>query len=751
MWRFVGRLPAPAVGVGVVVVFLWCGVSVRDLVAFGGYLGGGVALPGVLLWRALTGGRAWAGLEELAAGLAVGYAVEVLAYLPARAVGMPRLVLVPSVLVVGAFVVVPGLRRFWGHAGRVRTREWCGRERVPPWCGWVLGGVVGYLVVWSALFLYRVPVGKAYVDMPYHLALLGEVKRQVPPTFPSVLGEPLPYHWFVYAEMAATSWVTGIEPVTLVYRLSTLPMTAALVVLVAAVGRRVGGSWAAGVAAVGVTYFLFGPVLQDGVVFTTRSMFTAWASPTQTFGALLFAPVVLLLVGGVRGRVWVVLVLLVAVLAGAKATFLPLLLAGAVLVAGVRWVVERRVPGRWLGVAGLALGGLVVAQAVVFGRGTQGTEVEPFASMRVLWGVVTGAAQGESTMLRAEAGAGAGAGVVGVLGVLAAVQLFCFACVWGGVAGLGWRRMAEPDVLLLVGMGGAGVGAVLVLGHPAESQLYFLESVRPYLSIAAVCGVVVAGRAWAGEGRSVAWAVGPFVGLGAGVAVVVAGVRKLARGSLPVEADLGGLVSVVGPYLVLVATVSVLVAVLRARRGRRGPVVHAQVILVVVGVMAGYGVPASAVEVVRHVVPDEGRRERVVPRGGREAARWLREHSRPGDVVATDLHCRPVIAPGCDSRHYWVAGFSERRVLVEGWAYAESTLSRARAYGGSYLSVPFADAARLGANDAVFAAPTRENVQRLAAGYGVRWLFTRVGAQLDGYAALRFRNRAFSVYEIPAG
>ncbi|MEV5554148.1 hypothetical protein AB0L44_10850 [Nonomuraea wenchangensis] len=706
-----------------VVVFLGCGVSLRDLVAFGAYLGGGVALPGVLLWRALSGGREWARLEELAAGVAVGYAVEVLAYLPARAVGMPRLVLVPSVMVVGAFVVVPGLRRFWRNAGR---------ERVPGWCGWALGGVVGYLVVWSALFLYRVPVGRAYVDMPYHLALLGEVKRQVPPTFPSVLGEPLPYHWFVYAEMAATSWVTGIEPVTLVYRLSTLPMTAALVVLVAAVGRRVGGSWAAGVAGVGVTYFLFGPVLQDGVVFTTRSMFTAWASPTQTFGALLFAPVVLLLVRGVRGRAWVVLVLLVAVLAGAKATFLPLLLAGAVLVAGVRWVVERRAPGRWLGVAGLALGGLVVAQAVLFGSGTQGTEVEPFATMRVLWGGVTGVSQGEPA---------------GVLGVLAAVQLFCLACVWGGVAGLGWRRLREPEVLLLVGMGGAGVGAVLVLGHPAESQLYFLESVRPYLSVAAVCGVVVAGRAWVGEGRSAARAVGVAVALGAGVAMVVAGVQGVVRGFVRVEPDLGGLLGVVGPYLVLVAVAVVVVVV---RPSSLVPA-RAGVVLVVVGVMAGYGVPASAVEMVRHVVPDEGRRERVVPRGGREAARWLREHSGVGDVVATDLHCRPVIAPGCDSRHYWVAGFSERRVLVEGWAYAESTLSRARAYGGSYLSVPFADAARLAANDAVFAAPTRENVRRLAAGYGVRWLLTRIDPRLDGYAALRFSNRAFAVYELPAG
>ncbi|MEW9546827.1 hypothetical protein [Nonomuraea sp. NPDC050783] len=738
-----GWLPALVVVAGAAGVFLWCGVSGRDLLAFGAYLGGGVALPGVLLWRALTGGgRSVA--EDVAAGLALGYAVEVPAYLAARAAGVPVLVIGPAVVVVGAFVAVPRLRRHWRGAGVAGSGAGAGagtgvagsgmgagagRERVPGWCAWGLAGVVGYLVVWSALFLYRVPVGRAYVDLPYHLALVGELKRQVPPTFPSVLGEPLSYHWFVHAEMAATSWVTGIEPVTLVYRLSTLPMTAALVVLVAVLGRRVGGGWGAGAAAVGVTYFLFGPVLREGVVFTSRSMFTAWASPTQTFGGLLFAPVVLLLVGRVRGRSWVALGLLLAALTGAKATFLPLLLAGLVLVAVVRWVVERRVPGEWLGAAALVLGFLVVAQVVVFRSGGQGTVVAPLATARGLWGAVAGIRPPELAAVP-----------VAPVAVLACVHLFCLACVWGGVAGLG-RRVWEPPWSLLVGMGGAGIGAVLVLGHPAESQLYFLESVRPYLSVAAVCGVVTAWRARAGMGRMVAWA-----GVGAVVAWVVAGAGGLLvaehvrpeAGALPtveaVRPGAGVLGWVVGPYLVLAV-----VALVVWRRGA---------VLAVAGLMAGYGVPASVREVVEHVVPGPDLREREVPRGGREAARWIRGHSAPGDVVATDLHCRPVTAPACDSRHYWVAGFSERRVLVEGWAYAESTLSRTRLFGGSYLEVPFADGARLAANDAVFAAPTRENVQKLARVYGVRWLLSRNDSKLDGYAALRFRNREFSVHEL---
>ncbi|MFB4283032.1 hypothetical protein ACBJ59_47570 [Nonomuraea sp. MTCD27] len=687
-------VPAALVCAGAVGVFLWCGVSGRDLAAFAAYLGVGVALPGTLLWRGLTGGgRSMA--EDLAAGLALGYAVEVLAYIPARAAGAPLLVVVPPAAVLCAFAFVPRLRRHW--------RGPAVRERLPGWCAWVLAGIVAYLIAWSTLFLYRLPVGTAYVDMPYHLSLVGEARHHFPLTLPSVLGERLSYHWYVYAEMAATSWVTGIEPVTLVYRLSTLPMAAAMVVLVAVLGRRLGGSWGAGVAAAGVTYFLFGPVLVEGAEFTSRSMFTVWASPTQTFGALLFAPVVLLLLGGPRSR-WAALGVLLLALTGAKATYLPLLLAGLLLVVVVRGVVERRVRGEWLAAAGATLTCLAFAQFVVFGQRAQGTVLAPFAAMRALWETV--------------AGVGTPVAVpVGELVVLAGVHLFCLACVWGGVAGLG-RRALEPPVLLLLGIGAAGIGAAVLLGHPSQSQLYFLEGARPYLSIAAVCGVLAAPR--------VPWALAAcLLGLGAGGALVASGL----------EFSGGTAARVVLPYLVLAAG-----ALLLWRRGH---------VLAVVALLTGYAVPASVQEVAGHVLPEEDKRERLIPEGALEAGRWLRAHSSPDDVVATDLHCRYRWWQVCDSRHYWVSGFTERRVLVEGWAYAESTLSRARSFEGSYLAVPFADPPRLAANDAVFREPSAENVRLLAQKYGVKWLFTGINPELGKFARLRFRNATSSVYQLP--
>ncbi|NUP01527.1 MAG: hypothetical protein HOW59_26755 [Nonomuraea sp.] len=306
-----------------------------------------------------------------------------------------------------------------------------------------------------------------------------------------------------------------------------------------------------------------------------------------------------------------------------------------------------------------------------------------------------------------------------------AVHLFCLVCVWGGVAGLR-GRVLEPAMALLCGIGLAGVGAILVLGHPSDAQLYFLEGVRPYLSIVAVCGVTAALAR-----RRVPWVV--VAGM-AGMGVVAAVVASR------LEPPGGALVLVVVPYLVLgVVAASVLVF---WRKGFGAAVV---------ALLAGFAAPTSLREVVVHVAPDPPVREWPIPAGALQAGRWLRDHSAPDDVVATDLHCRnPAAARSCDSRHFWVSGFSERRVLVEGWAYAESTLSRAELFVTPYLRVPYADQARLAANDAVFRAPTAENVRHLARTYGVKWLFTGTNPALEKFAELRFRNAGFSVYKLTA-
>ncbi|MFI7450575.1 hypothetical protein ACIBQX_23980 [Nonomuraea sp. NPDC049714] len=717
--------------VAAVVVLCRFGVPVEEVGAFAGHVGIGVMLPGMLLWRALgPGGGSLP--ADMAAGLALGYAVEVLVYIVARAAGVPLAVVVWPVVTIGAFVAVPRLRRHWRGRG----------VRVPIGWAWAMSGIVGYLLAWTTQQFYRVHglawPGNAgpYVDMSYHLALLGEIKHHVPPTFPTVLGERLSYHWFVYAEMAATSWVTGIEPQTLLYRLTALPMLAGVAVLVAAVAWRLTGRPWAGVAAILVTCFVCSPELHQGGLdlFTTRSLFTAWLSPTQNFGALLFAPVVLLLIGFLRsgrGR-WVAVSILLLALTGAKATFLPLVLGGLALVAAMSWVVRRRLDRTALIAGGIALACLATAQFVLFGGGSQGMTIAPLDTMRRAWATAAGLTNSEM----------AGAPLGDLLG-LGTLHLACLICVWAGLAGLvahravpfhgggRWGMLLDPAVLLLLGIGAAGVGAMLVLGHPAASQLYFLEGARPYLSIAAVAGglalVRTCRRLW------------PVAGCALVLGTVLAVTVKAVMGPpVPVQPD--DLAAIALPYLALgCAAWVVWLALVWWRR---------PLALVLVALATGYVMPDTATKMVEQLGPP-GQFAPTMPEGGMEAARWLRDHSAPDDVVATNGHCRPLRTPYCDSRHYWVSAYSERRVLVEGWAYAESTLSRAPLTDESYLSLGFADPGRLAANDSVFLAPSATNISRLVRTYDVEWLFVEGNAPpLGQFARLRFRSGACAIYQL---
>jgi hypothetical protein len=291
--------------------------------------------------------------------------------------------------------------------------------------------------------------------------------------------------------------------------------------------------------------------------------------------------------------------------------------------------------------------------------------------------------------------------------------------------------LLDPAVLLLLGIGAAGVGAMLVLGHPAASQLYFLEGARPYLSIAAVAGglalVRTCRRLW------------PVAGCALVLGTVLAVTVKAVMGPpIPVQPD--DLPAIALPYLALgCAAWVVWLALVWWRR---------PVALVLVALATGYVMPDTATKMVEQLGPP-GQFAPTMPEGGMEAARWLRDHSAPDDVVATNGHCRPLRTPYCDSRHYWVSAYSERRVLVEGWAYAESTLSRAPLTDESYLSLGFADPGRLAANDSVFLAPSATNISRLVRTYDVEWLFVEGNAPpLGQFARLRFRSGACAIYQL---
>lgn len=89
-----------------------------------------------------------------------------------------------------------------------------------------------------------------YGDLPYRLALAGELKHHMPGEMPFVIGQALNYHWFLHAEVAAAHWQTGIELDLLLRRL--FPVLSALlpILSVAAVATRLARrTWAGPLAA----------------------------------------------------------------------------------------------------------------------------------------------------------------------------------------------------------------------------------------------------------------------------------------------------------------------------------------------------------------------------------------------------------------------------------------------------------------------------------------------------------------------
>ncbi|NUT42590.1 MAG: hypothetical protein HOV86_21640 [Thermoactinospora sp.] len=719
-WFASSWIPAGLAAAAMLGLLLAYGVTVRELAAFTAHVGLGIALPGTLLWRAFRG-HAGSLPGDIAAGLALGYAVETLTYIAVRAVDLPLLVLVWPVTTIVLFATVPKLRRHWRSGGP--------QTRVPATWAWALSGVVTFLVGYTALRFFRLHglswpgYATPYVDMPYHLSLLGELRNHVPPTVPGVLGERLSYHWFVYAEMAATGWVTGIETQTLVYRLSMVPMVAATLVLVAMIARSVTGRWWAGPVAIGLAYLAYSPALtQSGrQLFTIGAMLNPWLSPTQTFGALLFAPAAVVLIDLLRRRstgprAWLLLSLLLLALAGAKATFLPLIIAGLVFVAAIHLLTTRRLHRLALLAMVPAGASLVIAQAVIFGGAGQGMAISPLSLSRYVWGLATGIIGPRQAEVP-----------VASLLVLAAVHLVCIGCIWGGLAGLLRRDSGkDPAAIFFCGLGMAAVCVAMTLGHPGLSQMYFVQSARPYLSIAAVYGMLQFARwSWAWTGCVV----------GAGAALVAA---ELLGPVLPVRS--GGLWSIALPYLALTALALTLAVCLLALRKPVG--------LALVTLLIGFAVPTS----VKTIGFGTGNSAPTMARGALQAGRWLRQHSHPDDIVATNAHCRTG-GPVCDSRSFWVSAYTERRVLVEGWAYSSQTLARTELFTVSHTRLPFWDQQRLRDNDEAFRDPAR--LPALRSKYGVKWLLVDTRRltphpAMALYAQLRFRSGRCLVYELAA-
>jgi hypothetical protein len=195
--------------------------------------------------------------------------------------------------------------------------------------------------------------------------------------------------------------------------------------------------------------------------------------------------------------------------------------------------------------------------------------------------------------------------------------------------------------------------------------------------------------------------------------------------------------------------VALILGVVLHRRGRSSPHRYGSL---VVGISAAVALAVGTGAFSAPVTSPPVDPSRVVTSAESGAAQWLRAHSRPTDVVATNVHClaRKTVEH-CDARAFWVGALTERQVYIGGWAYTSAAREMHGREGLTYKQQRFHDPARFAANEAVFANPTAAAVDHLRSA-GVRFLYadelaSPVSPKLADVARLVHRDGTVSIYE----
>jgi hypothetical protein len=771
-------------GTYVAAVLMAAGTAPLDVARYAAYLCLALILPGTLVYRALRR-TPHTLVEDVAMGAVVGLALELPAWAAFAALDAPGWLWLWPLAVVVPFAAVPRLRRHW----LVR-----GYATAPPGWSWAVAGAVAFFTTYlSSTFLRRnpiLPTGEGtyqYLDLAYQLSLAGEAKHQFPIHVPQVAGEPLHYHWFGHVHMAATSLVGHIDLPVVALRLTVPALCAAAIVLTAVLGWRVSGRPYVGAAAAAL-FFVIGetnfthPVTMP---FGTQASFVIWHGMSMIYSWVLLIALIAVLAdivgrgeprsaggsggdsGDVRPRpavpplgrgAYPLAALLLLASSGAKASSVPVVAVALAFTAAVLLVTRRRIP--WpVVVAGILAGAAqLFATAVLYRFKTYGLEFGPLQGLERYW-------QPGPTSWAVVAAV--------VVAFLVNMQLR-----GAGIVALVWLRRGrlEPVQWFLLGGAIAGPGLYLLLLQPSGGNEYFTRAGFAFTVVLSAWGYAMLFdpmRSGPGEARGVSEA-SPAVASGRrpGEAspAVASGWRPPALGALALFA--GGLAAVliavqleyagqppatgrpIDPLVPLLRwsttllVIGLVVTVLWLLAGRLLPALRGRGAVVALTAILVVGAPGLVMDMYKsEQTPNGGAYANVpMPASRVAAARWMRDHSSPDDVVATNVHCLQIIDGWCDSRSFWLSAYGERRVLVEGWAFAP------RAAGNAFA--PFWDQRLLQLNDAAFTGPTADGLRELRERHGVRWLVVdRTVAQestdLARLASARFDNGRMAVYEIP--
>jgi hypothetical protein len=721
--------------------------------AYLGYVVVVLSIPGTLFWRRLTGGCGWFAVDAVL-GTTFGLACEALIYPLGRWLDVPLAALVLPALAIGVFIALP----------RPRITE-----RSTPW--WAVAGVMVAVGVVSAWF---VRVGSRLIpldgpnalrpnsDSPFQVSLAAELTHHFPPQFPYVAGEPLAYHWMAFNHLASAHWITGIELDVLTDRIVPFSFLLLTTMGAAAVAMVLTGRAVAAPIGAGLT--VMAGDLAPWSWATTNTLFHdnplslgQMISSTQAFSTVMMLPLIAvtaLLLRGEPGQsrrqpagLFVVAAVLIVVLSISKATSLPVYGVGI----AAAWI-YLSAQARRINLRALILGVLVALSyginfLIVLGGANQGIELKPAETFRsMLRGMLTGI----DPSLRPGPS---------VLVIVSAAVLVGW--LMPGVGALLIKRQDPRDpmaVFLVAGLIGA-ITASSVLYQYSQAQVFFART-------AFIFGVLIAAWGLSCLERRQYFAVTPAVLLG--VAAVYLG-RSRTTGLIKNCRDTGCLERILGEPLVFALIV---VAAGTVVLGLLVPGSRRTWAAIAIAALLGMTVAPTVVSLQKFANPSLASSETIAP-GGIEAARFIRDQSGTDDLIATNIHCKQTIAPstesvpvgaagkskvkgrGCHAGSFWIPGYAERRVLVEGWAYT------GRANNGATSSLqalwgPFWDPQKLRINDQAFTHPTRQALETLRTQYGVRWLLAdeRVNPappELDRLAQLRFRAGTVRVYQLSGG
>lgn len=520
-----------------------------------------IVVPGVLVHRSLRGRPADL-VSDLALGAGVGLVLQLSAWAVLTGLGLQQHLLWWPAAVVLLFGAVPRLRR---HYTLARYAS------VLPTGAAAVAALAFAVVLHQLTDTFRdfsLPPGALswYQDDLWNLGNVAELMRTVTPQVAQVAGDPFHYHWFSDAHLAAMSLTTSIDPVLVVARLWAAPVLLLIVGLGVAVGRRLSGSaWVgAGVA----VCFTLAPSLQVSWFAFAGASPNALRSPSQVFAVPLVLLAIDLLTSLLRhARSWGGWALLAPVLlacAGAKSSALPVLAGGLALAGAVALVVARRRLRMIVPAIALLLTVVLVTRSRLAG-GENGSGLQLFATFvsSAPWERVHDGRANRLSTGAIISGLGApGAGWVLTLVVGCALVSYLWVLV--GVPAL---RRTDLAGWFLLGTGLAGLAALLLIRHPAYSQIYFLKVAIPAWHLLALWGLqrsvgVAVERTSRRETARVA------VG-GVAVGALLLGVARSVGGppsaASPAE-DVGS--SIQWSLLVALAAVAVALALLATRRRR---------------------------------------------------------------------------------------------------------------------------------------------------------------------------------------